>query len=529
MLSEAPDEDSDSGGDLHSSSRMLRSIYEQSPIAIQIYNESGILIDVNQRTLELFGVTSKQHLLGHRMRDSPSYTPETLAAVRRGESVHIETSLDFEEVKKVGLFPTIKSGTIELDLYVFPLVADGRIAGYSVQLVDLTNHKRVESQLLQAQKMEALGRLAGGIAHDFNNILVPIAGFSELALTELSPNDDLFSGMTQIQSAAERGAQLAQKVLAFSRKQVLEFRALDLNLVVSEFEDRIRRLIGENIQLTVLKESDLPQVRADRLQIEQVLMNLVVNARDAMPGGGVLTIETANAYLDGGKSNYGLSPNPGRHVSLTVSDSGYGMNEETLEKIFEPFFTTKEQGEGSGLGLSITFGVVKQHGGALSVSSRPGKGSSFTIFLPLAEATPDEEEELPVTAGSARGTETILVVEDDVAVRKLVQIGLTAFGYNVIEAEDPSDAVRLAVRYRGRIDLLLTDVVMPGMSGTELYRHITKISPRVKVLFMSGSPNDSGLLNEALDDKVEFLQEPFNISRLTAMIRRTLDRDKRSL
>jgi CheY-like chemotaxis protein len=382
----------------------------------------------------------------------------------------------------------------------------------------------MEAQFLQAQKMEAVGRLAGGIAHDFNNILVPIVGYVELGMMNLSPNDKLYINLKRVKQAADRATGLVRQILAFSRKQVLEMKVLDLNAVVMDFKKMLQRLIGEDIEFQTFLEPALYRVDADAGQIEQVLMNLVINARDAMPDGGKLTIETANTYLDQGYvSRYAGAQLPGHYVMLAVSDTGCGMDAETRQQIFEPFFTTKEPGKGTGLGLSTVFGIIKQHGGNVWVYSEPDKGTTFKIYLPQVESTGETPETAPTEIASIYGTETILVVEDEEMVRRLVCETLSACGYEVLEAQSPNDALRLASERKGTFDLLLTDIIMPEMNGRDMYQKMTAIDPDIKVLYMSGYTDDVVVYHGILDEGVNYLQKPFTIQSLTRKVRLALN------
>ena len=382
----------------------------------------------------------------------------------------------------------------------------------------------LEAQLRHVQKMDAIGLLAGGIAHDFNNLLMPIIGYVELGMMKLSPETELYTDLKRVREATARATDLTRQILAFSRKQVFEMQVIDLNSVVADFKKMVKRLIGEDIDLQVFPELDLYEIKADKGQLEQVLMNLAVNARDAMPAGGKLTIKTANVYLDKAylKQSAAARP-PGLYVMLAVSDTGCGMDAETRQKIFEPFFTTKEKGKGTGLGLSTVFGIIKQHGGCIRVDSEPGRGTTFKIYLPQAEGTAQTREMTTAEPAVLCGMETVLVVEDDELVRQLVCKTLTSCGYNVLEATDPKDALRLASENRETLGLLLTDVIMPGMNGKELYRKTAAIHPDIEVLYMSGYTNDVIAHHGILDEGVNFLQKPFTVQNLTQKVRQVFE------
>jgi nitrogen-specific signal transduction histidine kinase/ActR/RegA family two-component response regulator len=391
--------------------------------------------------------------------------------------------------------------------------------------MDVTGRRDLEEQLRQAQKMEAVGMLAGGVAHDFNNLLTIINGYSQLILNNLQKNDPNRHSAEQIMKAGDRAAGLTNQLLAFSRRQVMQPKVLDLNSLVTGLSAMLRRLIGEDIDLRLALREDLGRVSADPGQIEQVLMNLVVNARDAMPRGGSLTIETANVTLDENYAGRHIAVKPGPYVLLAVSDTGGGMDEATKNRLFEPFFTTKEPGKGTGLGLSTVFGIVKQSGGSVQVYSEMGTGSSVKVYLPrIDQKVPLEREGRRKPA--PKGSETILLVEDDEMVRTLVRETLEREGYKLIDSADPVEAQRISENYRGRIDLLIADVVMPKLSGKELARNLTERRPDLKVLYMSGY-TDSAIVNSGiLQKEVAFLQKPFTPGVLSAKVREVIEDSK---
>jgi signal transduction histidine kinase len=384
-------------------------------------------------------------------------------------------------------------------------------------LQEIEERRSLQEQLIQAQKMEAIGRLAGGVAHDFNNLLTVILGFSDLVLAGAGPESPAHSQIEQIRSAAERAASLTHQLLAFSRKQMLQPKVLNLNTIVLEIEKMLRRLLGDDVELTTVMDRRLAQVKADPTQIEQVIMNLAVNARDAMPDGGRLTIETANVDLSEEYCREHVEVQPGPHVMLAMTDTGQGMDAETKAQIFEPFFTTKERGKGTGLGLSTVFGIVKQSGGSIWVYSEPGRGTTFKVFLPRVDEAVSAA--LKIEAPDARGTETILVVEDDEKVRGLVRTVLSARGYTVFEAGNANEALLFESRYTGPIHLLLTDLVLPQVSGRELSEKLLSLHPGLKVLFMSGYTEKGG----ALSPDVAFIQKPFTPEMLGRKVREVLD------
>lgn len=391
---------------------------------------------------------------------------------------------------------------------------------------DITARKQLEEQFLQSQKMEAIGRLAGGVAHDFNNILTVMTGYTDLILSRhQQPDDPEREELEQIKKATKQATLLTRQLLTFSRKQVVQPQILNLNAIVNELETMLRRLIGENIELTTMLEPQLGRVKTDPGQMEQVLMNLVINARDAMPQGGTLTITTSNVILDKAQTRQHIGVNPGAYVKLTVSDTGHGMDAQTRLRIFEPFFTTKELGHGTGLGLAMVHGIVNQSGGAVEVHSEPSQGATFDIFLPQ-EIPPTSAANAANSAqiSSKRGNETILLVEDEEAVRQLAQRILLNEGYTVLEAQNGEAAVQALREYPYPLHLLLTDIVMPGrMNGPELSRLVTQAHPDIKVLFMSGY-TDNITVPDGTDDRTKaFLAKPFTPSGLIHKVRELLD------
>ncbi len=409
--------------------------------------------------------------------------------------------------------------------HVEPLrTAEGELQGAICMALDITDRNQLEEQLRQAQKMEAVGRLAGGIAHDFNNLLMVIQGYADLMAERLSENDPLRRNAEQIQTASQRATSLTRQLLAFSRKQMLAPKVLNIQSVVVEMEKILRRLIGEDIQLETSSAADLGLVKADRSQIEQVILNLAVNARDAMPEGGRLTIETANVELDESYSHPPAVLAPGKYVMLAVTDNGCGMDAETQAHIFEPFFTTKEKGKGTGLGLATVYGIVKQSGGYVWVYSEPGRGTSFKVYLPRIdeEKSRQNRDAEPKMRAIPRGSETVLLVEDEKGVRELAREYLEMTGYSVIEAENGHTALELAAMHVGEIHLLMTDVVMPGISGRELAERVRSIRPGTKVLFMSGYADQAVVSHGILDTDSALLQKPFTMAALASKLREIL-------
>jgi len=401
--------------------------------------------------------------------------------------------------------------------------ANGEVQFFSTIMRDLTERRKLEAQLHHSQKMEAIGQLAGGVAHDFNNLLTIISGYSEVLLARLPATDPASRLLQEIHKAGERAAALTRQLLAFSRKQIIQPKVLDLNALVSEVGKMLRRVIGEDLTLTTVLSPRLGQVKADPGQIEQVLMNLAVNARDAMPQGGKFTIETANVELDQNSIQGQPEVQPGCYVLLAVSDTGCGMTEETKAHIFEPFFTTKDLGKGTGLGLATVYGIVKQSGGYIYVDSEPGHGTMFKIYLPLVEDGVPSGQSHTNPKTSPHGSETILLVEDEDAVRSLTRYALQLHGYAVLEARDGEEALRVAEQHQGPIHLLMTDVVMPRMDGRQVAERLAQAQPGLKVLFLSGYTDDAVVRHGVLASEVAFLQKPFTPSALTQKVRDVLD------
>ena len=385
---------------------------------------------------------------------------------------------------------------------------------------DVTDRRALEDQFRQAQKMEAVGRLAGGVAHDFNNLLMVISGYAEVILSQIDAADPLHEKGRAIQLAADRATTLTRQLLAFSRKQLLELKVVDVNAIVEDMERLLRPLIGENIELVTILSPEAAHTRADAGQLEQVIMNLVVNAKDAMPAGGRLTIRTENMVVDENHRRGQHFIRLGHYVTLQVSDTGMGMDRETQSRIFEPFFTTKEKGKGTGLGLSTVYGIVKQSGGYVMVQSELGRGTTFQIYLPLVEGA---AEKYSVVAPEANGgTETILLVEDEDSVRQLVRDTLASKGYHVLEGENGEAGMAAAAAHRGRIDLVITDVVMPGMGGREMIKQLGETRPQTKVLYLSGYTEDAIVSDGSIDKGTAFLQKPFTLQSLSRKVREVL-------
>jgi nitrogen-specific signal transduction histidine kinase/ActR/RegA family two-component response regulator len=400
----------------------------------------------------------------------------------------------------------------------------GEVTGVGIIVLDTTSQSELESQLLQALKMEAVGRLAGGVAHDFNNLLTVISSYSQMALETLRPGEPLYADMQEIRSSADRASRLTRQLLAFSRKQVMQVQVFDLNRVATEMEVMLRRLIGEDVTLTLDLDRELGEVTADPGQVEQVVMNLVLNARDAMPDGGALHVSTANVTVSADGATESASLPAGNYITLRVSDTGTGMSDYTKTHLFEPFFTTKEVGKGTGLGLSTVYGIVKQSGGEIFVRSSSGQGSTFVVYLPRTES---RRPRVARTSGGGTsqldGSETILLVEDDTSLRNLTLRVLRAAGYVVLEARNASAAIELGRTYPDDIHLLLTDVVMPQGSGPIVGERLLALRPNLRVLFMSGYTDDVVLKRGVQSAQSDFLEKPFTPEQLKRRVRDVLD------
>jgi len=480
------------------------------------------------------GIHGQWYYVSPQIESILGYTPEEWLAIASNWDEHVHPDdlpivMTAEEQSKLGVpfqaeFRVRRKDGREVWLSDTAVIVRGSDSHPVMEgiLVDITERKALETQLQQSRKMEAVGRLAGGIAHDFNNLLTIISGYTELAMTRPHLPGEARADIERIENAAGRAAALVRQLLAFSRKQVLQPKILDLNQIALNLDTLLRRLMDESIAMVTRVSDDLGQVKADPAQIEQVIMNLVVNARDAMPDGGRLILETSNVDLD---ANYALdhvSVKPGRYVMLAVSDTGVGMDAQTVAHIFEPFFTTKESGRGTGLGLSTVYGIVKQSGGYIWVYSEPGKGSSFKVYLPRVDELVEETPLTPAATQAQRGTETILLVEDEKPLRELIQTVLSEQGYDVIPSLDPQHAEQVATHLEGEIHLLLTDVVMPGISGRELAGRISSRRPDIRVLYMSGYTDNVISSGGMLERGLAFLQKPFSPATLVQKVREVL-------
>ena len=504
---------------LQKSEARFRATFEQAAVGIAHFNAEGRWYRVNQKLCEIVGF-EREDLLALPLHaivrlDDAGDGGDLLS--RLGEWKQGTCTVERELWRRDG-------STVWCHLTIgVVLDSEGRPDYYQAVVEDISGRKRLEEQFLQSQKMRAIGQLAGGIAHDFNNLLTTVLGYSELLERRRAEADPLRAYVEEIRKAGERASSLTAQLLAFSRKQILKPVPLDLNDAVERMDRLLRRLIGEDLTLTTRLASDLGAVRADPGQIEQVVMNLVVNARDAMPEGGRVTVETANVYLDATAVDRFPGLAPGWYVMLAVIDTGVGMDPAIQSRLFEPFFTTKEKGKGTGLGLSTVYGIVKQSGGAVAVESEPGRGSTFRIYLPRTDARPEPARAARGATAGPRIAETILVVEDDDGLLALTKRVLEEAGYAVLEARGGADAVEKVGQYRGPIHLVLTDVVMPNMSGPALSERIESLHPEAKVLYMSGYTDEAIESPNTPHEAVRFLQKPFTTATLLQAVRAAIE------
>ncbi|MDP9162414.1 MAG: PAS domain S-box protein [Acidobacteriota bacterium] len=502
---------------LRRSEGRYRSLIQSAVYGIYRSNLEGKFLDVNPALITMLGYNSAEELLSLDPKRDVFFESGEYARLMREFSQGMR--LDSVEVcwkRKDGKAITVRlSGRIvtnqENSDEVLEVIAE-----------DVTERHVLEEQFRQAQKMEAVGRLAGGVAHDFNNLLMVISGYTEVLMEQTARTAPLYPKIEAIQQAADRASSLTRQLLAFSRKQMLELKVVDVNRIVAEMDRLLRPLIGEDIELSTRLATDLARTRADSGQIEQVIMNLVVNSKDAMPRGGKIIIQTANVKLDDDLRRQFSYIRPGPYVMLSVTDTGLGMDRETQSRIFEPFFTTKEKGKGTGLGLSTVYGIIKQSGGYVFAESEVGRGTTFKIYLPRVDDAADPHGPARDTGAATGGTETVLLVEDEESVRQLVSETLTGKGYRVLEAENGEAALRIVSSHEGVIDLLITDVVMPGMSGRELSKHICASDPDTKILYLSGYTEDAILHEGVLETGAAFLQKPFSLQALVRKVKYVL-------
>ncbi len=500
--------------ELREANEVREAVVHSSPLAIWALDLDGTVRFWNPAAEAIFGWKAEE-VVGKPLPVIPEELrgeyAEWLEGFRRGEMI---SGKERPRLRKDG-------SRVDMAIWTAPLRdGSGRIVGTITIDSDVSQRKLLEEQFRQAQKLEAVGRLAGGVAHDFNNLLTIIQGYTEMVLMEAEHLPSMTEYAREIEYAAERASALTSQLLAFSRRQISQPQPLDLNQVVSHSLKMLRRIIGEDIEITTRLAPDLGKVMIDPVHIDQVIMNLAVNARDAMPQGGRLAIDTANVWLDADYTGRHIGVAPGAYCLLAVSDTGVGMNAETRSRLFEPFFTTKEAGKGTGLGLAIVYGIVKQAGGDILVYSEPGQGTTFKIYLPRAE--PPTEKVAAGPGGAVRGNETILICEDDPKIRALVQAMLTRQGYRVLAAQQPAEAVEMLRKLNGPLDLLLTDVVMPGTSGLELAKTVAEMRPEARILYMSGYTDHQMGAACHLEQDMSFIQKPFTSAALAAKVREVL-------
>jgi two-component system cell cycle sensor histidine kinase/response regulator CckA len=500
---------------LRNSASMFRLFFSSNPLPTWVFDcETLLCLQVNDAAVKLFGYSTGEFESMTILDFRPATEHTAFLDFLRQPSFGPHAKPTWKHVRKDGKI-------IDAEVIAHRLEYAGRPV-YLVVAQDVGERQLLEDQLRQAQKMEAVGRLAGGVAHDFNNLLMVIKGHTELLLNVLPHGDANARKIELIDRAADRAASLTRQLLAFSRMQVLQPRVINLNKIVEDMGKLIPRLLGEDVDLVVRTSPDLGAIRADASQMEQVIMNLAVNARDAMPGGGRLVIETSNTELDRSYANARPVVTPGPYILLAVSDTGTGMDQETQARIFEPFFTTKEQGKGTGLGLSTVYGVVKQSGGFIWVYSELGKGTSFKIYLPRVDQPIDAAGKIPSYSEAPRGTETVLLAEDEADVRELAREFLEAAGYTVIEARNGQEALKLAAERAEEIDLLVSDLVMPGMTGQQLAALLQQQDSSLRVIFMSGYSEHAAAEAAQAGSSVRILTKPFNRMALLRTIREVL-------
>jgi PAS domain S-box-containing protein len=503
---------------LRRSESNFRSLVMNAPYGICRCNTLGILQDANPALVAMFGYTNAAELMGRHLG---SLYADAQQWFQTADYFHARKEFNNVTTECVG-----KDGIPIVTRISGRSISNGKNGGtFEIFIEDVTETRTLELQLRHAQKMEAIGRLAGGIAHDFNNLLMVISGYVEFLLERLGPDPRLRGPAQEISNATERATSLTRQLLAFSRKQLLAPKLLDLNELVAENLKMLTRMIGEDIDLVMVPGPTLGAVRADPGQIDQVIMNLAVNARDAMPQGGKLTIETANVTLDENFARTHAPLTPGNYIMLAISDTGIGMDNETQTRIFEPFFTTKGL-KGTGLGLSTVYGIVKQSGGFIFVDSKPQRGTAFRVYFPRADGREDAAAAAQDSLGlprADRGHETVLLVEDETNLRRLARQYLETQGYKILEAEDGAAALQIVAGHKGTIDLLLTDVIMPGANGRELATQITQLLPDIRVLYMSGYAENAIGQDGTLDPGINLLQKPFSLPALKDRVREVLD------
>ncbi len=505
--------------ELSKANEKLRAVFDAAPVAVISLDLDGRVLSWNRAAVRIFG-WSEEEAVGRPplfvQEEHQTEFRELLERVMGGESV---VGLEVPRLRKDGT-------PLYLNAYTAPLYgSDGLVSGIMAVMVDVTEQRELEARLAQSQRMESIGRLAGGIAHDFNNLLTVILGNCEIVLKDLAPSSPERGDIRDIQTAADHAAALTRQLLAFSRRQILQPKVLSLNGVVNEMLDMLRRIIGEDVELVTELDAGLANTLADPIEVGQVVMNLTVNARDAMQGGGRLTISTENVGLDRELTVHGETIPPGRYAVLAIADTGIGMDEDICNKIFEPFFTTKPKGEGTGLGLATVYGIIKQSGGHISVESRKGVGTCFRVYLPQLDRQEIRAEIKELPTFVSEGSETILLVEDEDALRGPMRRGLEREGYTILDAPNADVALNICETHPGEIHVMVTDVVMPGMNGLELGKLMAKRHPTTKVLYTSGYTED--MTRDGVMEAGDFLQKPYTPSELGQKIRRLLEEARR--
>ncbi len=495
----------------------LRAVEEAAPVSLVALDQDERVTMWNRAAERLFGWRASE-VMGRPNPLIPDDRQTEYAALRA-------RVLQGEALSGIEICRQRKDGSlITISLCIAPIRdAEGHVCGTMNVLTDLSEAKRLEQQFAQAQKMEAIGQLAGGIAHDFNNLLTAIIGYSNLVLDRVRDQPDIAADVEEIGKAGERASCLTRQLLAFSRKQLLRPQVLDLNQVVRDFNKMLRRVVSDDIRFDIVAAPSLGRTKADPGHMEQLLMNLVVNARDAMPQGGALTLETANAVLDPEFVRRHPGSEPGDYVSLAVKDTGCGMAPEVLAHVFEPFFTTKGPAKGTGLGLSTAYGIVRQSGGYITVESTPGVGTTFTIYLPRVNEAIESTGSRAPSVTTLQGTETILLAEDEPDVRALIGKMLGGYGYTVLQARDVFDAIAIGESHREPIHLLVTDLIMPELKGTDLAQRLVRFRPAIKVLYVSGFASQVAIPLGSVSPNVSFLQKPFAAETLATKVRECLD------
>ena len=509
---------------LKESEARYRSLFEGVPVGLYRTTHEGQMMDANQTFIQMLGYSDRESFMRVKAEELylkiEDWTQWQTLLDQEGILHHHEKQLRRRDGTAIWVEENARA-------YRGP---DGQVLYYEGSLEDITEKKQataemlaLQEQLRQSQKMEAIGRLAGGIAHDFNNLLTVISGYSQLSLIKFQEGNPLRENLLEIQRATERAAALTRQLLAFGRRQILDMRLIDLNLIVQELDRMLRRVIGEDIELVTLLEKGLWRIKSDPSQIEQVILNLAVNARDAMPKGGRLTIETSNTELNQEYARSHIGVKPGPYVKLFIKDTGVGMSLEVMERAFEPFFTTKEKGKGTGLGLSTVYGIVKQSGGNIWVHSEIGRGTAFEIYLPRTDEIKETFKPIPSSPQRLQGSETILLVEDEEAVRILARKTLQNYGYHTLEAANGEEVLKVVKEHDKKIHLLVTDVVMPGMSGREVADHLLLLYPEIKVLYISGYTDSAIVHHGILEPETALLLKPFKPEALASKVREVLE------